>query len=277
MFMIESFGLSQRRACALAEVSRSVLTYQPCFNVLNEQIRKRLKELANKFRRYGHWRLFVLIRREGLVVNHKRTERIYREEKLSLRIRKRRKFAAVVRVPLPAPTKPNQGWAMDFVHDCLWHGRRFRCLTITDMFTRICPKIEVDFSLPALRVIQVLERLGEMFGLPKWIRVDNGPEFISQELDEWAYRKGIDLDFIRPGKPTQNAYVESFNGKFRDECLNQNYFLTIHEAKEGIESFRIEYNTIRPHRSLDDLTPEMFLAEHEKLNQNTETLSLPVA
>jgi putative transposase len=275
--MIESFGLSQRRACGLALVSRTVFNYQPQMNVLNERLRKRLKELADRFRRYGHWRLFVLLRREGFQVNHKRTERIYREEKLSLRIRKRKKFAAVVRAPLPAPMRPNQGWAMDFVHDCLWHGRRFRCLTISDLFTRICPWIEVDFSLPALRVVRALERLGEMFGFPEWIRIDNGPEFISQELDEWAYRRGIKLDFIQPGKPAENGYIESFNGKFRDECLNQNYFLTLHEAKEGIESFRVEYNTIRPHSSLDDLTPTVFLKQYEILNQNTEKLSLPVA
>lgn len=275
--MIECFGLSQRRACALAMVSRSVLAYQPRCNVLNEQIRQRIKALADKFRRYGHWRLFVLLKREGFKVNHKRTERIYREEKLTLRIRRRKKFAAVVRVPLPAPTRPSQGWAMDFVQESLWLGRRFRCLTISDLFTRICPRIEVDFSLPALRVVRVLERVVEMLGLPEWIRIDNGPEFISRELDEWAYRKGVKLDFIRPGKPTENGYIESFNGKFRDECLNQHYFMDLHNAKEVIENYRLEYNTVRPHRSLNDLTPEAFNLEYETLNQNSEKLYLPVA
>lgn len=184
-----------------------------------------MKELAERYRRYGHWRLHVVLKREGFCVNHKRTERIYRSEGLSLRIRKRKKLASVARVLTPEATRPNQMWAMDFVQDSLWGGRRFRALNIVDTFTKECPVIEVDTSLTGQRVVRVLEWLAEVRGLPEAIRVDNGPEFISKAMDEWAYRRNVKLDFIRPGKPVENCYVESFNGKLREECLNENYFV----------------------------------------------------
>jgi len=264
---MERFGLSQRRACQLVTVSRTVFSYQPKISVLNEKIRGRMKEIADRFRRYGHWRIYVLLRREGFGVNHKRTERLYRQEGLSLRIRRRKKLAAVARVALPEPERPYQRWAMDFVQDSLWNGRRFRALTLVDIFTKECVAIEVDTSLNGQRVVRVLERLFERRGIrPESIRVDNGPEFISKTLDEWAYRSKVNLDFIRPGKPVENAYAESFNGKLRDECLNQNYFLTLSEAKEVIEGWRAEYNTFRPHSSLDDQTPDEFLRKFIKNN-----------
>ena len=278
MHIIERHGLSQRRACGLVAVSRTVMNYDPKPNDLNERLRQRLKELAEKHRRYGHIRLYILIRREGFMVNHKRTERIYRQEGLSLRIRRRRKFAAVVRNPLPPATRPNERWAMDFIQDSLWNGRKFRTLSIVDTYTRECMTVEADTSLPGYRAVRILERLAEFKGLPHSIRVDNGPEFISKVLDEWAYRNGVKLDFIRPGKPVENAYVESFHGRFRDECLNENYFLDLQEAKNIIESWRIEYNTFRPHSSLDYQTPEAFLKQYEQegLNQNAPGLSLQV-
>lgn len=260
----------------MVSASRTVMHYRPRLNDLNALLRQRLKELAEKHRRYGHIRLYVLIRREGFHVNHKRTERIYRQEGLSLRIRRRRKFAAVVRNPLPPAIKPNERWAMDFIHDSLWSGRKFRTLSIVDTYTRECMTVEADTSLPGHRAVRILDRLGDLKGLPDSIRVDNGPEFISKALDEWAYRNGVKLDFIRPGKPVENAYVESFHGKFRDECLNENYFLDIQEAKDKIEEWRIEYNTFRPHSSLNYKTPEEFLkeCEQENLNQNAPKLSL---
>jgi len=250
--------------------------YDPKPNDLNDRLRQRLKELAEKHRRYGHIRLYVLIRREGLVINHKRTERIYRQEGLSLRIRRRRKFAAVVRSPLSPVTRPNERWAMDFIQDSLWSGRKFRTLSIVDTYTRECMTVESDTSLPGFRAVRILERLADLKGLPDSIRVDNGPEFISKALDEWAYRNGVKLDFIRPGKPVENAYVESFHGRFRDECLNENYFSDMQEAKNKIEEWRIEYNTFRPHSSLDYKTPEEFLrqCEQENLNKNAPGLSL---
>ena len=165
--MMEQFSLSQRRACSLVEVSRTVMHYQRRPNELNDRVRQRLKDLAEKHRRYGHIRLYVLIRREGLLVNHKRTERIYRAEGLSLRIRRRRKFAAVVRNPLPPATKRNERWAMDFVQDSLWGGRKFRTLTIVDTYSRECLSVEVDTSLPSFRVVRVLDRLAYFKGLPR--------------------------------------------------------------------------------------------------------------
>lgn len=237
-----------------------------------------MKELAGRLRRYGHWRLYVILRREGFQVNHKRTERIYRSEKLSLRIRKTKKFASVTRVPLPEAVRSNQIWAMDFVSDSLWTGRKFRSLTMVDTYTKQCLGIEVDTSLTGQRVVRVLERLTEIQGFPEFIRVDNGPEFISKALDEWAYRNQVKLDFIRPGKPTENGHIESFNGKFRDECLNENYFVDLKEAKEIIENWRTEYNTYRPHSSLNDLTPEEFAKkDRETLTQNYQELYLSVA
>ena len=229
-------------------------------------MRHRLRELAAQRRRFGSPRLHVLLKREGLVVNHKRTERIYREEGLALRRKRCRKGAASVRVIVPAPERPNQKWSMDFVSDSVVTGRRFRALTIVDDYSRECPAIEVDTSLGGARVVNVLERLAEMRGLPEVITVDNGPEFAGKVLDEWAYRKGVKLSFIRPGKPVENAFAESFNSRLRDECLNDNWFLNIRHAREVIETWRKDYNTVRPHSSLGGLAPQEFM----ELDGNTK-------
>jgi putative transposase len=199
-----------------------------------------------------------MLRREGKMINHKKTERLYREEVLSLRKRKRRKTAAINRVILPAAEKPNQRWSMDFVTDSTVTGQRFRSLAIVDDYSRECPVIEVDTSLGGRRVVQVLERLVEGRGLPEAITIDNGPEFTSKVLDEWAYRNGVKLNFIRLGKPIENAYVESFNGRLRDECLNENWFITVSHAKEVTETWRIDYNEGRPHTSLSGMTPSEY-------------------
>jgi putative transposase len=262
-FAIKSFGLSRRRACALVRVSRTIFSYAPKLSELNEKIRKRLKQLAAKHRKWGAWKFWRILRREGLMINHKRVERIYRQERLSLRERKRKKLKALARVPLPRPVRVNQQWSMDFIHDKLWDGRKFRSLSIVDTFTHECLALEVDTSLGGERVKRALEKLSWERGLPEAITVDNGPEFISQVMDEWAYRRGVKLDFIRPGKPTDNAFVESFHDKFRDECLNENYFLSLAEARTIIEDWRIEFNTFRPHRSLKGLTPEEFKQQNE--------------
>lgn len=222
-------------------------------------LRRRLRELAAQRRRFGSPRLHVLLKREGLVVNHKRTERIYREEGLALRRKRRRKGAAVTRVIIPAPERANQKWSMDFVSDSVVTGRRFRALTIVDDYSRECPAIEVDTSLGGARVVGVLERLAELRGLPEVITVDNGPEFAGKVLDEWAYRKGVKLSFIRPGKPVENAFAESFNSRLRDECLNDNWFLSLRHAREVIEAWRKDYNTVRPHSSLGGLAPQEFI------------------
>ena len=178
---------------------------------------------------------------------------------MSLRKRKRKKVGAQTRVVLPPAQRPNERWSMDFVSDSLVTGRRFRILTIVDDFSRECPAIEVDTSLGGARVVQVLERLAEIRGLPEMITLDNGPEFTGRVLDEWAYRRGVKLNFIRPGKPIENAYVESFNGRLRDECLNENWFLSLKHAREVIECWRKDYNEARPHGALEGLSPNEYI------------------
>jgi putative transposase len=199
-----------------------------------------------------------MLKREKLVVNHKRTERIYKEEGLCLRKKRRRKGAAGIRVVMPSPQKPNERWSMDFVTDSIVTGRRFRALAIVDDYSRECPAIEVDTSLGGRRVVSVLDRLAETRGLPSVITMDNGPEFAGRHLDEWAFRKGIKLNFIRPGKPIENAFAESFNGRLRDECLNTNWFLNLKHARDVIEVWRRDYNEVRPHGSLNNQTPEEY-------------------
>ena len=239
-------------------------------------VRSRLRELAEKRRRFGCPRLHVLLKREGLVVNHKKTERIYHEEGLSLRLKKRKRRPAGARVKLPSPEKTNTRWSMDFVQDALQDGRKFRALTIVDDFSRECPTIEIDTSIGGFRVARVLDRLSKLRGLPESITVDNGPEFAGKTLDEWAYRKGVKLNFIQPGKPVQNAYIESFNGRLRDECLNESWFKTLDEARTIIEDWRIDYNRVRPHSSLDNLTPEEYADRHKTVNQNPQETQLRV-
>jgi putative transposase len=238
----------------LANISVSAYHYSPKEDN-DEALRHRLREVAGQRKRFGSPRLHIMLKRENLVVNHKRTERIYREEGLALRRKRRRKGAAGIRVIIPAAVRPNEQWSMDFVSDSIVTGRRFRALTIVDNYTRECPAIEVDTSLGGVRVVNVLERLSETRGLPEVITIDNGPEFAGKALDEWAYRKSVKLNFITPGKPVENAYAESFNGRLRDECLNTNWFLNLKHARNVIEDWRKDYNEVRPHSSLKNMTP----------------------
>jgi putative transposase len=249
------------RACGLLEISRSLYRYRSRRSPVLE-LRNRIAELAAIKRRYGYRRIQVLLRREGWSVNHKRTYRLYREQGLAVRRRKRKRIGLAERLPLPAPKEPNENWSMDYVADGLIDGRKLRVLAIVDDYSRECLALEVDTSLPGVRVAAVLERLADLRGLPHSITVDHGPEFESQTLDAWAYRRGVRLAFIRPGKPVENAYVESFNGRFRDECLNEHWFLSMQHARSTIEAWRIEYNTERPHSSLNNLTPEAFRNAH---------------
>ena len=235
-------------------LSRASYDYRP--RERNDtELREKIRELAHQRKRFGCPRIHLMLRREGLAINHKRTERIYREEGLSLRKRKRKKTAAIERVILPAPERANERWSMDFVTDSLITGRRFRALVIVDDFSRECPVIEVDTSLGGRRVVGVLDKLAETRRLPEVITIDNGPEFAGRVLDEWAYRNSVKLNFIRPGKPIENAYAESFIGRLRDECLNENWFISLKHAREIIESWRMDYNGDRPHTSLGGLTP----------------------
>lgn len=232
----------------------------------------RMKELIEQQNTIGCDMVHAILRREGLVVNHKRTERIYRQQGFSLKVRKRRRRISQIRLELPQAQRPNQRWSMDFVQASLWSGRRFRMLCVIDQFTKECPVIEVDFSINGTRVKRVLEWLTLTRQRPEAITVDNGPEFAGIVLDQWAYKNNVKLDFIRPGKPVENAYIESFNGKFRHECLNQHFFKTLEEAKNTIEDWRNWYNEFRPHASLGGLTPDIFAGQHN--NKNTGILNL---
>ena len=253
-YIRESLGLSERKSCLLVNISVSAYRYLPKEDN-DDALRQRLRELAGQRKRFGSPRLHIMLKRENLVVNHKRTERIYREEGLALRRKRRRKGAAGIRAVIPAAVRPNEHWSMDFVSDSIVTGRRFRALTIVDNYTRECPAIEVDTSLGGARVVNVLDRLAETRELPEVITIDNGPEFAGKVLDEWAYRKSIKLNFITPGKPVENAYAESFNGRLRDECLNTNWFLNLKQARNIIEDWRKDYNEVRPHSSLKNMTP----------------------
>lgn len=249
--------LGVTKACGLIGISRSLYRYE-AKRPDDQELQARLCELATQKRRYGYRRLHVLLRREGWEINHKRTYRVYHDAGLMVRKRKRKRIAGVERQAKAPALGPNESWSMDFVSDGLVDGRRLRCLNVVDDFTKECLAIEVDTSLPGRRVVNVLQRLTDFRGLPKSITVDNGPEFVSKVLDEWSYRQGVRLDFIDPGKPQQNAYIESFNGKFRDECLNEHCFLSIRHARDVIEDWRQEYNHERPHSSLGYLTPSQF-------------------
>jgi putative transposase len=250
--------VSERRACRLVRQWRSVERYRSR-RPEPAGLRERLRALAEQRPRFGYRRLHVMLRREGFAVNRKRVLRIYRLEGLAVR-RRRRKRVAMPRQPMPTPLQVNERWSMDYVHDALSDGRTFRCLTLVDDHSREALAIEVDTSLPGRRVIRVLEQLAELRGLPHGIVVDNGPEFAGQALDIWAHERGIALDFITPGRPVENAYIESFNGRFRDECLNQHWFRGLDEARDVIESWRQDYNDVRPHSSLGDRTPSEYAA-----------------
>lgn len=202
--------------------------------------------------------MHTLVDREGLRVNHKRVYGVYRDAGLQVRRRRRKRLTRGQRVPLATPSRRGERWSMDFMVDTLADGRGFRTLNIADDFTRECLAIEVDRSLPGLRVVRILERLLVTTGLPETIVVDNGPEFSGRTLATWAYAHGVQLRFIRPGKPIENAFVESFNGKFRDECLNEHWFASVAEAQTLIEAWRVDYNTVRPHSALRGATPEQF-------------------
>ena len=261
-----SDGRSERRACQLVGLQRSTQRLEPMPND-DGPMKERLKALAAERPRFGQRRLWRMLRRSGVVINHKRVERLYREEGLQVRRRKRKRLSGRRLNILAAPVKPNQIWSMDFVYDTLASGKAFRSLTIVDNFTKLAPAIEADFSLPGARVARVLEWLKDTHGLPELIIVDNGTEFVSRALDTWAHQNKVGLHFIQPGKPNQNCYIESFNGRYRDEFLNQHVFQTLEEAQDLIESWRDDYNRHRPHSSLDGQTPHEFILKWQSENQ----------
>jgi putative transposase len=262
--------MSERQACKLVELSRSVKRYRKRPDHNNE-LRQALIAMAQSHPRVGYRQLYDRLGRQGWVVNHKRIERLYAEEKLALRRKRRSRKIVCERVPIAVPVCPNEGWAMDFVHDSLFNGRAIRCLTIIDIKSRFIPAIEVAFSLPGELVVSTLNRLKEQRGLPCVITVDNGPEFRSQKLQKWAKDNDVRLDYIKPGTPTQNAFIESLNATFRQECLDGHWFTSLADARDKIEFWRNDYNNERPHRSIGRRTP----AEEEiKLFDKTKTESL---
>ena len=270
-YLQQTYQVSERRAGRLLTLSNSSLRYRSR-RPADQELRQRLRELAAERPRYGYQRLWALLRREGARVNHKRVYRLYVEEGLKLRKRRRRARAQAERVPLPPPPRPDERYSMDFMRDTLADGRVFRTLNVVDDYTRECLAIEVDTSLPGERVVRVLERLAAAGRLPQHLVVDNGPEFASRAVDQWAARRGVSLRFIDPGKPMQNAYIESFNGKFRDECLSQHWFVSLGEARIVSEEWRVDYNERRPHRSLQHQTPAEFAARYS--SQQAAELSL---
>jgi len=277
--VMKSEGLSERRSCKLAGLGRATYRYKHTAKD-DKGVRERLRVLAAQCPRFGVPRLTVLLRQELGTVNHKRVERMYREEGLQLPRKKGKKRGTNNRAnALFVPSGPNERWSMDFMSDSLCDGRRFRVLTIVDDFTRECVATEVDSGITGERVIRTLEWLKETRGLPGMLVTDNGPEFTSKAMLAWSQPAGVKLYFIDPGRPVQNAFIESFNGKLRDECLNQYWFVSLEEAERIIKSWRMDYNTTRPHSSLGYMTPEAFRLSFEKMLENDkmkQELSLAV-
>lgn len=252
------YAVSERRACKVLKIYRSAYRYK---SVKDEQafLRMRIKDIAAARVKYGYKRIHVLLRREGWVVNHKRVYRLYKEEGLNLRAKTKRKRVSETRAPEKnMPTCINESWAMDFVSDQLFNGKRIRALTLIDTYSRECLAIYVDKSIKGEMVADLLAKITQDKGFPRKIKVDNGPEFISRALDTWAYLNKVKLEYSRHGKPTDNAHIESFNGSFRSECLNTSWFMSLEDARQKIEVWRKDYNEYRPHSGLTYLTPAEF-------------------
>jgi putative transposase len=253
----QAYELSERKACGLIGITRWSNRYQSCRDP-QQDLRMRLRELAAARVRYGYRRLTVLLRREGRQVNAKRGYRLYCEEGLQVRTKKRAKRASHVRVPLTAAIRQNQRWSMDFVSDRFANGLWFRILTVLDQFTKEGLCTHADRRQTGKKVVEQLDCIVAERGAPESITIDNGGEFAGRDMERWAYENNVKLDFIRPGKPVQNGFIESFNGRLRDECLNLEVFFDLEDAREKIERWRHDYNTERPHSSLDDRTPAAF-------------------
>jgi putative transposase len=254
-------NVSERRGCKVARLARSTQRYRSSKDP-QTALRQRIREIAQARVRYGYRKIRVLLNREGWKVGKKRVYRLYREEGLILRQRpRRRRQVAAHQRARSKPRAPNEVWSLDFVADQLVDGRRFRALTVVDVFTRESLAIEAGQSLKGQDVVGVLNRIRQDRGVPKMLFCDNGAEFTSQIMDLWAYQSGVQIDFSRPGKPTDNAHVESFNGTFRAECLDAHWFTSVSEAKQIIEAWRREYNESRPHRALGEMTPSEFAGQ----------------
>ncbi len=255
--LCDEHRVSQRRACNVLQVDRSTMRYQSR-RVDDAELRDAIKRVSRERRRFGYRRIHVMIEREGHIVNHKKLRRIYREEKLQVRRRGGRKRALGTRKPMVLPDGPNQRWSLDFVSDAFTDGRRFRILTVVDDFTRENLALIADTSLSGLRVTRELDQVITERGMPGTIVSDNGTEFTSMAILKWVQDTGVDWHYIAPGKPTQNAFIESFNGKLRDECLNETLFSSLADATDALKAWQEDYNHHRPHSSLGNLTPVEF-------------------
>jgi len=256
-FLMTELGFSERRSCRIVGLARSVQQYRPVERN-HAALLGRMRELASESRRHGCRRLHAMLRREGLVANHKRTWRLYSAERLQVRTKKRRKLPRRDRIAPQVPERPMQRWSLDFMSDQLADHRRFRILNIVDDHSRFCPGQIVDLSISGARVARYLDELGRRFGLPAEIVLDNGPAGTSRAMFDWSERTGVRLRFIEPAKPVQNAFVESLNGKPRDECLNMHWFRSLRHAREEIGAWRHHDNTVRPHSALGHLSPKEF-------------------
>jgi putative transposase len=265
--LVDTHQVSQRRACEVLEADRSTVRYRSK-RVDDTEQREAIKRVAKERRRFGYRRINIMLQREGIYMNHKKLRRIYAEEKLQVRRRGGRKRALGTRRPMEVPSGANQRWSLDFVSDAFTDCRRFRILTVVDDFTKECVALVGDTSISGFRVTRELDQATELRGLPKTIVSDNGTEFTSMAILKWVQENGIDWHYIQPGKPTQNAFIESFNGKLRDECLNETLFTTLTEAKQELENWKEDYNHNRPHSSIGYLTPNEFAQQTKKISMD---------
>ncbi len=267
--MLVDWGVSIRRACKALKFDTSTYHYKSR-RAGQAVLERRIKEICETRVRYGYRRVHVLLRREGWIINMKKTYRIYKELGLQLRNKTpKRRVKAKLREDRHIAVGPNDVWAMDFVHDQLATGRKLRILTVVDTYSRYVPVLDPRFTYRGENVVQTLERVCGQAGYPKTIRVDQGSEFISRDLDLWAYANGVTLDFSRPGKPTDNAFIEAFNGRFRTECLNTHWFLSLADSQEKLETWRRYYNEERPHSAIGNQVPIMLIKSGDVTSPST--------
>ena len=266
--MIEQFQLSERRACRLVGLSRDSFRNPPMANEQTQALRCRIVDIAHQRRRFGYRRVHDLLRRDFPGVNHKRVYRLYREANLAVRKRKKSKRPFNERIPLQLAKAVNEVWSMDFVSDSLSNGRRLKYLTVADDFSHECVDIAVDFGISGEYVTRLLDRAAVFRGYPDMVRTDNGPEFTSRVFMAWAQTHGIRHILIQPGRPMQNGYIESFNGKFRDEHLNESWFETLQQARNAVSIWKQDYNQVRPHSSVGRIPPAEFAHLHRQRAAN---------
>ena len=262
--MVDEHHLSERRACRLVGLSRDSYRHPPQADATTRELAGRIVEIAHVRRRFGYRRIHDLLRPEFPGVNHKRVWRLYAAANLAVRKRKKVRRPPAERLPLQLARNVNEVWSMDFVSDSLANGRRLKCLTVADDFSHECVDITVDYGISGEYVTRLLDRAAVFRGYPAAVRTDNGPEFTSRAFIAWTQKHRVQHLLIEPGKPMQNGYIESFNGKFRDECLNEHWFQTLQQAREAIAHWRRDYNEVRPHSSIGRIPPARFAEQHRR-------------